>query len=465
MAISSAETSSARTAEVKIATHTRRSAWHFTIVQKIAAGYLLFALFTLLALAFALDSLQSQSLRTELLVKRDIQALDLARDLHANLLTQERLEKQHHLLRDPALLELLAQRQNEFAGFWQQLAAISDLPKAEQLPPLVEAYMQQAGQMVTKLLELPRPRAERFAAEQVAPPRDSLRGELETLTTAQSERIEASLISLSADNAQALRITSFIAFLGFALATPVALLVIFHLHRSVRELSRATRDIAAGHFDTPINLGRGDEFGDLAREFAQMAKKLAELERMCLDANPLTRLPGNLAIDRALQARIDAGRPFAHVYVDLDNFKSYGDRYGYQSGSTAIVMVSELLRKTVEKHGHPDDLVGHIGGDDYLVLTAPEHAETIARELIATFDQCVPELYSATDRSAGFFTAEDRFGVQRQFPLMTMSVAIILSENIEAPTPLAFSTACTRIKEHLKGLPGSNYLVDRRRLS
>jgi GGDEF domain-containing protein len=439
--------------------------WRFTLVQKIASGYLLFALFTLLALAFALYSLHTQSRRTELLVKRDILALDLARELHSNLLAQERLEQQHHLLRDPALLELHTQRQDEFSAFWQRLSAIPSLPAAEQLAPAVAVYLQQTSQTAPLLLELPRLRAERFITEQVAPPRDTLRVALETLATEQSERIEASLISLSVDNARSLRITAAIALLGVALAAPVALLVIFNIHRSVRELSRATRNISSGHFDIAIDLPSGDEFGDLAREFALMGKKLADLERICLDANPLTRLPGNLAIDRALQARIDSGRPFAHLYIDLDNFKAYGDRYGYQAGSTVIVKVSELLRQIVAKHGHPDDLVGHIGGDDYLVLTTAEHAETVARELIAAFDASVPELYSPEDRVAGFFIATDRFGVERPFPLLTISVAIIFSGNIEIATPVAFSQASARIKEHLKSLPGSNYLIERRRLS
>jgi GGDEF domain-containing protein len=461
----SAEPSSASVIEVHSPPQAPAGDRRFTIVQKIASGYLLFALFTLLALAFALHSLHSQSRRTELLVKRDIQALDLARELHGNLMAQERLEKQHHLLRDPELLELLVQRQTEFSDFWRQLAAIPDLPAAEKMVPTVNNFLQQASQTVAKLVELPRSRAEQFTAEQLAPPRNALRGDLEELTVQQSQRIEASLVALSMDNARSLRITFFIAFLGAALAGPVALLVILNIHRSLRELSRATQDISAGHFDTSIKLGRGDEFGDLAREFAHMGKKLADLERMCLDANPLTRLPGNLAIDRALQTRLDSGRPFAHLYVDLDNFKAYGDRYGYQAGSNIILKVSELIRKTVQKHGHPDDLVGHIGGDDYLVLTAPERAETIARELIASFDHSVPEFYSAEDRAAGFFTAKDRFGIERQFPLLTMSVAIILSDNIEAATPLAFSRACAHIKDHLKGLPGSNYLIDRRRLS
>jgi hypothetical protein len=85
--------------------------------------------------------------------------------------------------------------------------------------------------------------------------------------------------------------------------------------------------------------------------------------------------------------------------------------------------------------------------------------------LIAAFDHCVPELYSEEDRVAGFFFAADRFGVQRQFPLLTISVAIIFSDSIDSPTPVALSHASARIKEHLKVLPGSNYLINRRRLS
>jgi diguanylate cyclase (GGDEF)-like protein len=194
-----------------------------------------------------------------------------------------------------------------------------------------------------------------------------------------------------------------------------------------------------------------------------MALKLMELEKINLDANPLTRLPGNLAIDRKLEECIEKEIPFAHLYIDLDNFKAYGDHYGYKHGSDAINMVGKLLQEVVRKHGGEADLVGHIGGDDYVILTDPERCEVIAKTVISTFDSRIHELYNKKDFKAGFILGTDRHGVKRSFPLLTMSIAITLSENLNYPSILEISNNCARMKEHLKRLKNSNYLIDRRK--
>ena len=194
-----------------------------------------------------------------------------------------------------------------------------------------------------------------------------------------------------------------------------------------------------------------------------MARKLEELEQASLDANPLTRLPGNLVISRELEDRIAQKRPFAHLYLDLDNFKAYNDHYGYNAGSDVINRVGELLRRIVAEQGEKDDLVGHIGGDDYMILTDPERAEHLAKTIISEFDSMVPEVYDAKDLEAGFIVGVDRYDVKRSFPLLTISIAVTLSENLENPTLPMISLNCASIKDHLKRLKGSNYLIDRRK--
>ncbi|HKJ87839.1 MAG TPA: adenylate/guanylate cyclase domain-containing protein, partial [Gammaproteobacteria bacterium] len=99
---------------------------------------------------------------------------------------------------------------------------------------------------------------------------------------------------------------------------------------------------------------------------------------------------------------------------------------------------------------------------DYVVLTDPDQAEAIGRQLIGEFDRLVPSFYSAADRQAGRFRARDRFGTEREFSLMTMSVSILSSADFEDPSPLAISRECAKMKEHLKEIPGSNLLVNRR---
>jgi GGDEF domain-containing protein len=434
----------------------------FTVTKKIIAGYLVFAFFGLVALAYALNSLHAQTRRAEQLVKGDIRALELARDLRNNLMTQERLEKQFLLLKDAALLQMLGQRHEEFSSDWSSLVSVSPESLAVFGSSAIDGEAS-ARQQLHLLTDRKYAEAQQFAEATLAPQRDGLAERLETFVEGKTSVIEATLSDLPSESDKAFRITFLLAFFGLLCSTPVAVMVIFGMYRSLRELTRATQQVAAGNFDHRIDINSQDEFGDLAREFVLMGRKLDELEKLHLDANPLTHLPGNLAIDRELEKRIRKGQPFAHMYVDLDHFKAYGDRYGYQAGSTILAEVAGLIRRTVERRGDANDLVGHIGGDDYIVLTAPERVEEIARELIEDFDRKVPDFYSPEDRQAGHFVAGDRFGVERKFPLLTMSVAIILSENLEFTSQQAFSRECAKMKEYLKTLPGSNYLINRRK--
>ena len=108
-------------------------------------------------------------------------------------------------------------------------------------------------------------------------------------------------------------------------------------------------------------------------------------------------------------------------------------------------------------------MVGHIGGDDYVMLLEPSCAEAVAQRVIARFDREAPGFYSEADRQAGFVLGKDRFGIERRFPIMSISIAVTFSDNFSVPTAAALSREAARMKEHLKNQPGSNYLMDRRR--
>lgn len=433
-----------------------------TVTKKIVAAYLVLAFFGMVALTYALSSLRSQTRRAEQLVKEDIRALELARDLHGNLATQERLEKQFLLLKDADLLAILDQRHTEFSRDWEAIALVSAKAQ-ESFEPAVSDYMESASQLLHLFTERQYAAAQTLAGHPLAMQRNELAGRLESYLIAQSAVIDATLLDLPQTNDRAYRIAFLLTFLGLACSLPVGLLVILGIYRSLGELSRATKQVAAGNFDFRISIDSQDEFGDLAREFSLMGRKLDELEKLHLDANPLTHLPGNLAIDRELEKRIRQGQPFAHMYIDLDHFKAYGDRYGYQAGSAVLAEVAGLIRTTVARQGDASDLVGHIGGDDYIVLTVPERVEAMARDLIAEFDRMIPKFYSKEDREAGQFVGRDRFGVERTFPLLSMSIAIILSQNLEFSSQQAFSWECAKMKDYLKTRPGSNYLINRRK--
>jgi diguanylate cyclase (GGDEF)-like protein len=436
---------------------------NLTVTRKVVIGYLVVILCGMIAVGYALFSLHEHNRRAEELVGVQFHGFTLLRDLRQNLLAQENLESQLVILQDRQILELLERRTGDLDTLLTNMNA-STLPEYFSfLPTMLEDYVLRSRRLNQVFAENNWQQASAIAAAETAPLRSRLLESLNDLGPRHQDALNADLKQLSEESSEAYRLTLMITLIGILLTAPITLKVIGSIRRSVKTLQGATREIAAGNFETSIGIEGNDEFGQLARDFSRMARKLEELEQASLDANPLTRLPGNLAIERALEERIAQQRPFAHLYLDLDNFKAYNDHYGYNAGSNVINRVGALLRRIVDERGGDDDMVGHIGGDDYMILTSPQRAEDLAKSVITQFDRLVPEIYDAKDLQAGFIVGTDRFDIKRSFPLLTISIVITLSENLEHPSLSMISLNCASMKDHLKRLKGSNYLIDRRK--
>ncbi len=183
-----------------------------------------------------------------------------------------------------------------------------------------------------------------------------------------------------------------------------------------------------------------------------------------LDANPLTGLPGNTAIKAELTERLGREAPFAALFIDLDNFKAFNDRYGFERGDRVLVLLGNILLEILghAPGGEPPDFAGHIGGDDFVLLTTPDRAEPYARRICALLDRRVPQFYDPADRRAAGIVSTDRQGRQQRFPLVSVSVAIVTNEERRFSHPGEVAQVGAEIKHHLKQLPGSRFLRDRR---
>jgi diguanylate cyclase (GGDEF)-like protein len=181
------------------------------------------------------------------------------------------------------------------------------------------------------------------------------------------------------------------------------------------------------------------------------------------NANPLTGLSGNIEIQREITSRISRGLCFAVIYADLDNFKAYNDAYGYSNGDRIIVLTADILADQVTLFGNPDDFIGHVGGDDFIVVTTPDRTEAICGSVIAEFDEKVLDFYNEEDRGRGVITTKNRKGEVETFPLMTVSMAIVTNERREIASHVEVGEIAAEVKKKLKTMPGSNYFVDRRR--
>ncbi|MFH1725230.1 MAG: response regulator [Elusimicrobiota bacterium] len=184
-----------------------------------------------------------------------------------------------------------------------------------------------------------------------------------------------------------------------------------------------------------------------------------------LSANPLTRLPGGLMIESEVNRRIRGQRALAVLYIDIDHFKSFNDAYGYARGDRVIRETAAALLDSVRRAGSRDDLVGHVGGDDFVILTRPRRAERIAHEIIARFDSRSPSHYGPMDRAKGYVATRDRRGIERRFPLMTLSIAIATDERRSLDCYAKVADITAEIKRHLKSRKdhaASAFLMDRR---
>jgi diguanylate cyclase (GGDEF)-like protein len=195
---------------------------------------------------------------------------------------------------------------------------------------------------------------------------------------------------------------------------------------------------------------------------ARVAGVLRRAEYM-RSQSPLTGLPGNVRIEDEIQARVDLGQPFAVLYLDLDNFKAYSDRYGFVRGDEALRSTGLLVREAAKGVAGARTFVGHIGGDDFVVVCDPEQAEAVAREVIRRFDAMAPSLYDEQDRARGGIDAEDRQGNVRRFPLLTVSIGIASTDARRFAHRAEAVGIATDLKNLAKRDAASSYATDRRR--
>lgn len=181
-----------------------------------------------------------------------------------------------------------------------------------------------------------------------------------------------------------------------------------------------------------------------------------------LHANALTRLPGNRQIEKVIQSRFDEGAEFSVAYYDIDHFKAFNDKYNYMKGDAVIRHTAHIISKTVKRYGNKDDFVGHIGGDDFVVVTTPDRDGLIASESILIFNRLMPFHYSREDREAGHIIVKDRKGNVARIPLMSISIAIVNNREFKIKNMVELMEIIAEIKTYLKTLPGSNFLINRR---
>ena len=182
-----------------------------------------------------------------------------------------------------------------------------------------------------------------------------------------------------------------------------------------------------------------------------------------LQANPLTNLPGNVAIEENIKKRISQNEFFSVCYLDINNFKSFNDRYGFERGDRVIQHVAQLMAKCLEKTGaSKNSFLGHIGGDDFIAVMDTDYEELFAQECLQEFDRIIVTHYDEADRKKRQVMVKNRNGVPCAFPLMSLCIAAITNQFRAYRNLGEIARDAAELKSYLKTQPGSHYLQDRR---
>lgn len=199
------------------------------------------------------------------------------------------------------------------------------------------------------------------------------------------------------------------------------------------------------------------------RELIQKNKKLEQLYSLALDANPMTGLPGNNSVREAITKAIDSGEPCCVIYADLDNFKGFNDKYGFARGDKAILFTATTLKNSISASRFQDAFIGHIGGDDFVLIVPSDLSQKIVHTIIQEFDHKVIQFYDEHDAANGFISSVNRKGSPENFPIMSISMAGVDLAQGKYSGYFKVNDACAELKKKAKSEPGSCFHIDKRK--
>ena len=433
-----------------------------TIASKMLLGYMLLVLLTVVVVIYALVSLQRINALNRNIVKVDIVIEEASDKMLDALLGQDMYEKRYLILKSRDMRTLFTKRGGEFRTWLQNLKNLSP-PEYTAIETLHAKYTGIVEREISLIRSQRFDEASNISNHDLKKVLDQLFDTLRKLSRNAKSAQDAKMQQISRIGGFAFATTAVLCLFSIIAGALAGLVVTHHIASSLHKLRVATEHIAEGNFDYDPRITSEDEIGSLAKSFLAMGKRLRKLEEMYLDASPLTRLPGGIAIENVLKKRLESGQPLAFCVLDLDNFKAFNDRYGYANGSEVIKETARIVERVVKTVGGDNDFIGHVGGDDFVVITTPERMRRISEEIITQFDGKIPSFYEEQDRLQGYIQGKTRQGVEMQFPLMTITIAIVTNERRQLTNHLETSEIAAELKDYAKTIPRSVFVIDKRR--
>ena len=191
-------------------------------------------------------------------------------------------------------------------------------------------------------------------------------------------------------------------------------------------------------------------------------KNLVRLMYMNRRVSPLTGLPGNVQIQTEMKKRLLKKEKFAVVYLDLDNFKSYNDLYGFTKGDEIIKFTARTISRNIHNSESENSFIGHIGGDDFIAIVSDIDYEQLCKDIIKEFDEKVLEYFSKEDVEKGYLEVANRRGIMEQFPLTSISIGVVDVDETRFKNTLEIGEVGAQVKHLAKTMMGSSYIINRR---
>ena len=438
---------------------------NLNITGKMLLGYMTLVALTVGVVVYVLLSLYSLNSLNNEIVRVYIPAHETADKMLDILVAQDTYEKRYLILRGKNIRTLFWERAEEFknlSGYLKKLPASEPLPLTK-ITTLHTRY----NDLFVKEMKIAQSgnieQAKELSDTELKSTFEQLSEVLRALSSESQLSQDATMNRINELGSSSYYTTMVLCLLSIVLGVLFGVVITSHISSSIRKLRQATLQIADGNFDHDPNIHTKDEIGDLALAFLAMGKRLKKLEEMYLDASPLTRLPGGVAVENVMNTRLASGCPIAFCVLDLDNFKVFNDHYGYAHGNEVIKETARIVEVAARTKGSPDDFVGHIDGDDFVVITTPTHMREVCSEIIRLFDEKAPQFYDSTDRAKGCIFGKNRQGLEMEFPIMTISIAVVTNEQRTFVNTLEASTVAAELKDYAKTISSSVFVVDKRR--
>jgi len=438
--------------------------FRLTIARKLLLGFVSYGILTILIALIALSSLQRLNEINNRIINRDIPLVEIGDKMIEALLAQELYGRRSVILKSSEMEALFWKRSEEFENFVREMGR---LPEASGLPfDRLIALHKEYNDLFTLGLE----KGGNVSSPAIEDHERRVRQKLEKLIQlvkeiardARADQNEKSLETLSIGHS-AFWITAGLSLGGLLLGVFIALILTRNISRSINQLKLSTWEISGGKFDHLPEVRNQDELGDLSQAVQMMAQRLKRLEEMSLDANPLTHLPGSNAIENVLNKRLKQENSLAFCQLDLSHFKAFNDRYGYARGNEVILATAKIVTEAVKGQEDEESFVGHIGGDDFVVITSAEKYEKICLATIDAFDRRVMDFYDVEDRQRGYIEGETRQGQKVSFPIMTLAIAVVTNQCYRLKSHIQIGEIAAELKNYAKSFSHSMLVVNRRK--